>query len=120
ARRDGRELLINLTLSPLEAKDTRLAGTLILIEDITARVRLEEQLRETDKLSSIGLLAAGVAHEVNTPLTGISSYTQMLLAQIPVGDAKYSVLEKIKRQATRASDIVNNLLNFSRTGNVEF
>jgi two-component system, NtrC family, sensor kinase len=118
--RDGRELVINISLSPLEATDTRLAGTLILIEDITARVRLEEQMRETDKLSSIGLLAAGVAHEVNTPLTGISSYTQMLLGQIPMADPKYTVLEKIKRQALRASDIVNNLLNFSRTGNVEF
>jgi PAS domain S-box-containing protein len=118
--KDNRELVVNISLSPLEAKDTRLAGTLMLIEDITARVRLEEQLRETDKLSSIGLLAAGVAHEVNTPLTGISSYTQMLLAQISTNDPKFTVLEKIKRQALRASDIVNNLLNFSRTGNVEF
>lgn len=118
--RDGRELIVNISLSPLEAKDARLAGALMLLEDITMRVRLEEQMRETDKLSSIGLLAAGVAHEVNTPLTGISSYTQMLLQQIPAGDPKMTVLEKIKRQALRASDIVNNLLNFSRTGNVEF
>ncbi|MEW6734193.1 MAG: ATP-binding protein [Acidobacteriota bacterium] len=118
--RDGRDLVINLSLAPLEAKDDQLAGTLILIEDITARVRLEEQLHETDKLSSIGLLAAGVAHEVNTPLTGISSYTQMLLTQTTNTDPKYTLLEKIKRQTLRASEIVNNLLNFSRTGNVEF
>lgn len=118
--RDGRELVINIALSPLEPKDARLAGTLILIEDITDRVRLEEQLRATDKLSSIGLLAAGVAHEVNTPLTGISSYTQMLLTQTPEIDPKHIVLEKIKRQTLRASEIVNNLLNFSRTANVEF
>lgn len=118
--RDGRELVVNLSLSPLETKEARLAGSLILIEDITDRVRLEEQLRATDKLSSIGLLAAGVAHEVNTPLTGISSYTQMLLTQTPAIDPKHLVLEKIKRQTLRASEIVNNLLNFSRTGNVEF
>jgi two-component system, NtrC family, sensor kinase len=118
--RDSRELVVNIALSPLEAKDASLRGSLILIEDITARVRLEEQMRETDKLSSIGLLAAGVAHEVNTPLTGISSYVQMLLSQIPTTDSKYTVLEKIKRQALRASEIVNNLLNFSRTANVEF
>jgi len=118
--RDNRELVINISLSPLETKDIRLTGTLILIEDITERVRLEEQIRATDKLSSIGLLAAGVAHEVNTPLTGISSYTQMLLAQTPAIDPKHIVLEKIKRQTLRASEIVNNLLNFSRTGNVEF
>lgn len=118
--RNGEELVVNLSLSPLETKDARLAGSLILIEDITDRVRLEEQLRAADKLSSIGLLAAGVAHEVNTPLTGISSYTQMLLTQTPTVDPKHIVLEKIKRQTMRASEIVNNLLNFSRTGNVEF
>lgn len=117
--RDGQEFVVNISLSPLEAKDGSLAGSLILLEDITSRVRLEEQMRENDKLSSIGLLAAGVAHEVNTPLTGISSYTQMLLSQMPTTDPKYAILEKIKRQTMRASDIVNNLLNFSRTGNVE-
>jgi PAS domain S-box-containing protein len=117
--RDSQEVIVNVALSPLKTNDARLSGTLILIEDITSRVRLEEQLRENDKLSSIGLLAAGVAHEVNTPLTGISSYTQMLLAQTPDTDIKHSILEKIKRQTLRASEIVNNLLNFSRTASVE-
>jgi signal transduction histidine kinase len=77
-------------------------------------VRLEEQLQQSDKLSSIGILAAGVAHEVNTPLTGISSYAQMLLQQVPESDPRHHLLEKIHRQTSRASAIVNNLLNFSR------
>jgi signal transduction histidine kinase len=59
-----------------------------------------------------------VAHEVNTPLTGVSSYTQMLLGMLPETDPKHALLEKVRRQADRASDIVNNLLNFSRTGGV--
>ena len=58
-----------------------MAGTIVIIEDMTARVKLEEQLQISEKMASIGLLAAGVAHEVNTPLTGISSFTQMLLEQ---------------------------------------
>ncbi|MGQ9897812.1 MAG: ATP-binding protein [Acidobacteriota bacterium] len=118
--RDGQPLVINITLLPLQTGAITAGGGLICFEDMTIRVRLEEQLREADKLSSIGLLAAGVAHEVNTPLAGISSYTQMLLAECSDSDARRPILEKIRRQTRRASDMVNNLLNFSRTGNSTF
>jgi len=60
------------------------------------------------------LLAAGVAHEVNTPLTGISSYTQMLLEGADSNDPKTALLEKIERQTFRAAKIVTGLLNLSR------
>jgi signal transduction histidine kinase len=89
------------------------------MDDITERVELESQLSQADKLSSIGLLAAGVAHEVNTPLAVISSYAQMLSKQLQ-GDPQRNLLDKITRQTFRASEIVNNLLNFSRTSGTEF
>lgn len=111
---DDRDLTLNISLAPLQSKTSEIEGTLVAIEDVTERIRLEEQLQQSDKLSSIGLLAAGVAHEVNTPLTGISSYSQMLMQQIPETDPRHQLLEKIHRQTSRASSIVNNLLNFSR------
>jgi signal transduction histidine kinase len=77
-------------------------------------VQLERALKEQDRLVSLGVLAAGVAHEVNTPLTGISSYAQMLLSETPEGDPRRELLEKVERQTFRASRIVNNLLDFAR------
>ncbi len=110
----------NIAIAPLVSKDFSVIGRLIIVDDITERVELEGQLTQAEKLSSIGLLAAGVAHEVNTPLAVISSYAQMLAKQVN-GDAKKSeLLDKITRQTFRASEIVNSLLNFSRTSSTEF
>jgi two-component system, NtrC family, sensor kinase len=111
-------LLVNATEVPLQntAGDDAVVGMLMIIEDITDRVQLEEQLQISEKMASIGLLAAGVAHEVNTPLTGISSFTQMLLEGADPNDPKTVLLEKIERQTFRAAKIVNGLLNLSRPG----
>jgi hypothetical protein len=109
-------LLVNVTAVPLQNTGDAIAvdGTILLIEDITDRVRLEEQLQISEKMASIGVLAAGVAHEVNTPLTGISSYTQMLLDQADPADPRTALLEKIEKQTFRAARIVNGLLHLSR------
>jgi len=115
ATRTNRALVLNIALAPLQDAQGQ-TGALVVLEDVTARISLEEQLQQREKLSSIGLLAAGVAHEVNTPLTGVSSYTQMLLGMLNEHDPKHALLQKVRTQAERATNIVNNLLNFSRTG----
>ncbi|HEY7404311.1 MAG TPA: ATP-binding protein [Candidatus Angelobacter sp.] len=118
--RAGDTRIANVAIAPLVTRKFSVIGRLIIVDDITERIDLESQLSQAEKLSSIGLLAAGVAHEVNTPLAVISSYAQMLSKQIN-GDAKLGdLLEKITKQTFRASEIVNNLLNFSRTGATEF
>jgi two-component system NtrC family sensor kinase len=115
----GEVRTVNVAIAPLVTRKFQVIGRLIIVDDITERVELEAQLSQSDKLSSIGLLAAGVAHEVNTPLAVISSYTQMLSKQLQGDPQKSGLLEKITRQTFRASEIVNNLLNFSRTSGSE-
>ena len=114
AAADHRELLVNLAIAPFQRADGGQAGWILVMADITDRAGLEEQLRLSEKMAAIGLLAAGVAHEVNTPLTGISSFTQMLLEKAGPDDSRRELLEKIERQTFRAAKIVNNLLNLAR------
>ena len=117
--RSGKHVVVNASVAPLLGKDGARLGRLVLLDDITQRVRLEDQMVQTEKLTSLGLLAAGVAHEVNTPLAVISNYIQMLAKQIPADDPRQKTIERIVKQTFRASEIVNNLLNFSRTGGTQ-
>lgn len=116
---DARQRIVNLSAVPLVRKDDQVIGRLLIFNDLTERVNLEDQLVQAEKLSSIGLLAAGVAHEVNTPLAVITSQAQMLMRQISLDDSRSRVLQKIIKQAFRASEIVNNLLKFSRVSGAE-
>jgi two-component system, NtrC family, sensor kinase len=117
---NGNIRIANIAIAPLVTRNFVAVGRIILVDDITDRMQLEAQLTQAEKLSSIGLLAAGVAHEVNTPLAVISSYTQMLTKHMRDDERLATVLEKITQQTFRASEIVNGLLNFSRTSGTEF
>ena len=116
----GQTLIVNLSAVPLVGKDGHVLGRLLIFNDLTDRVNLEDQLIQAEKLSSIGLLAAGVAHEVNTPLAVITSQAQMLMRQLSADDSLSRTLDKIIKQAFRASEIVNNLLKFSRVSGSEY
>ncbi|UCF66883.1 MAG: PAS domain S-box protein [Acidobacteriota bacterium] len=112
------DLVLNLAASPLRGVSGD-EGLLLTVDDVTERVELEERLIQQDRLASVGMLAAGVAHEVNTPLTGISSFAQILLGDTPADDPRRPLLEKVVRQAQRASQIARGLLTISRPGTAE-
>ena len=116
---EPRRLRVKAATAPLLTPSGRISGTMLILVDSTARAQLEEQLQLSEKMASIGLLAAGVAHEVNTPLTGISSFTQMLLEDADPDDPRTRLLEKIERQTFRAARIVNGLLNLARPGRTD-
>ncbi len=116
----GQSRLVNITLSPFVLQEDVVTGILVVFDDVTEKGQLENQLLQAEKLSSIGLLAAGIAHEINTPLTGVCSYTQMLVKETPPSDPRHEILKKIETQGFRASTIVDNLLNFARVSDRDF
>ncbi|MFC2072694.1 nitrogen regulation protein NR(II) [Chloroflexota bacterium] len=85
----------------------------IVYEDITERKKMQEQLIITDRLASVGELAAGIAHELNNPLTGVIGFSDLLLQKDVPDDIKED-LEVINREAKRTADVVRNMLTFAR------
>jgi PAS domain S-box-containing protein len=100
------------TRSSDEGNRTMLEGT---IKDITMRRRMESQLLQADKLASLGQLSAGVAHEINNPLSLILGYAQFLLRETKEGSQLSDDLKLIEKHALNCKKIVEDLLNFSRS-----
>jgi signal transduction histidine kinase len=107
-------LRYRVRLAPLKDRQGEVDGAVILQEDLSERARLEAQLIRSEKLSSVGVLAAGVAHEINNPLTTILGYAKLLLEDRGEEDPDRSALELVADESRRVQEIVRNLLDFSR------
>jgi two-component system, cell cycle sensor histidine kinase and response regulator CckA len=110
---DGKELWVLLDAAPVLENDSY-AGVLVMAMDISLRKRLEEQLRQAQKMEAVGNLAGGVAHDFNNLLSVILGYAQIVLADLKPGDPIKADLEELNSAGERARDLTKQLLAFSR------
>jgi two-component system NtrC family sensor kinase len=103
-----------ISVSPWYDKNNRLAGAIHVAKDISHERLLQQQLIQSEKLSAIGELISGIAHELNNPLTGVMGYSQLLQLRKDIDDRAKDSLLKINNLALRCQRIVQNLLSFAR------
>jgi PAS domain S-box-containing protein len=110
----GATRVLDVAASPFPGAREGSAARVWVLSDATEVARLEKSLAERDRLSALSNLSAGVAHEVNTPLTGVASFARLLLDETPADDPRRPIVEKIERQAFRAARLVGSLLDLAR------
>jgi signal transduction histidine kinase len=98
-----------LAVSVLELDSGSFNGRVVVLQDVTELRELQDQMREQERLVGLGRLASGLAHEINTPLTGIASFAQMIGQMTPEGDPRAPLVTKLVDQSFRVSRIVSNL-----------
>ncbi len=112
--RDGRRLTVDITRTPVHSESGEVIGSTVIIRDVTAKMEWEQRIYHTEKLASIGNLAAGVAHEINNPLAAILGFTDLLLERCPPGTVDYEDLQVIAESGRSARQTVEKLLGFAR------
>ena len=117
-RKNGEALFTQLLISPIVDAEGKVVGFLGTHRDITEQRQLEQQLMHSQKMESIGTLAAGIAHEVGNPLASISSIVQVLLRTLSDDFAKEK-LGLVQSQVHRITKIIRDLVDFSRPSNYQ-
>jgi PAS domain S-box-containing protein len=113
-RSNGRRTVLSTNATPLFNAERRIDGMIVAVEDVTDRLALEARLRQSEKMESVGQLAAGVAHDINNILTIIQGHTGLLLNAALPDAASVKSLKQISAASERAAGFIRHLLMFSR------
>jgi len=114
--RKGEKIPVSISGAVYHTKEGGIAGSVINLRDISAQKELETQLQRAQKMEGIGLLAAGVAHDLNNVLSGLVTYPELILQKIAADDPLRKSLLIIQRSGEKAAAIVNDLLTLARRG----
>lgn len=116
---DGSKISVTLTIAAMKNESGFITGYIGIARDNSREKKLEEQLVQSKKLESVGMLAGGVAHDFNNLLSPILGYSELALASLPESDPLWKDIEQIKQAAERARDLTGRLLAFSRKQIIE-
>jgi two-component system sensor histidine kinase PilS (NtrC family) len=111
---DGRKLYLGFSISPLTDPEGSLIGHTLIFQDITKFKELEEQMKRVDKMAAVGLLAAGMAHEIRNPLASLSGSVQMLNTELNLDDHQQHLMEITLREAERLNTLITDFLLFAQ------
>jgi PAS domain S-box-containing protein len=112
--KDGRRITIDLTRTLIRGNEGKPIGSTAIMKDVTEEMELEHRIYNTEKLASIGILAAGVAHEINNPLAIALGFTDLLLERFDPKSPEYDDLKIVEETCNHAKKIVEDLLGFAR------
>ncbi len=118
-RKDGSQIPVSLTVTGMHAEDGALTGFIGIARDLTSQKKLEQQLVQSQKMESVGLLAGGIAHDFNNLLTPILGYTELFLMDAPQENWQYEPVREVHAAAKRAGELTRQLLAFSRKQTLE-
>jgi two-component system sensor histidine kinase PilS (NtrC family) len=114
ANHDGRKTYLGFSISPLTDAEGSLIGHTLIFQDITKFKEMEEQMKRVDKMAAVGLLAAGMAHEVRNPLASLSGSIQMLKTELTLDDHQQHLMEITLRESERLNALITDFLLFAQ------
>ncbi len=119
-RSNGEQIWVEMNKIPLHDHKGNAIGVLSTAEDITKKINLKKQLTQAQKMEALGILSGGIAHDFNNILTSIINSTELAMEDVPPDSMTFKDLERVLNAGNRGSNLVKQILTFSRPGHMQF